>query len=376
MTQTPGGVPPLFAAHIARLHKAASLQEVDRVPVVLAADAFHARQMGVQISDYLGDMTEAARINVASMARLGEIDSAEYLIPAPRAMGAKFLTNIKLPGRELGPDELWQVDEVGFMTPEDYDTILEKGFMAFAKGFLATRLPKTLADLMAFLGTDFGAVAGMHIVAGIVPFCGPICIPPVEVLSAARGMANFSRDLFRMPEKIAAVLEVMAAEEAEALHQQIRAMPQKPFSVFIAGARGAGEFLSPRFWNRFVRPHLQSIVEAVVAEGTYAYLHFDSNWDRDLEAFKALPKGKCILGLDHGTDIFKAKEILGDHLCLMGDVPAAMLTLGTPDQVHAYCTWLIREIGPKGFMLAAACCIPPDAKLENVKAMVSAATGA
>jgi uroporphyrinogen-III decarboxylase len=33
---------------------------------------------------------------------------------------------------------------------------------------------------------------------------------------------------------------------------------------------------------------------------------------------------------------------------------------------------LIEEIGPNGFILAQGCDIPPDAKFENVKAMVDA----
>lgn len=45
----------------------------------------------------------------------------------------------------------------------------------------------------------------------------------------------------------------------------------------------------------------------------------------------------------------------------------------TPDTVYDYCTRLIRELGPGGFMLQSGCDIPTNAKLENVKAMVAAA---
>jgi uroporphyrinogen-III decarboxylase len=101
-------------------------------------------------------------------------------------------------------------------------------------------------------------------------------------------------------------------------------------------------------------------------------LHLDSDWTRELEHFRELPKGKCIMALDGETDIFKAKEVLGDHLCLMGDVPASMLFLEEPDDVHRYCSRLIRELGPEGFILQSGCDIPTNAKLENVQAMVAA----
>ena len=79
------------------------------------------------------------------------------------------------------------------------------------------------------------------------------------------------------------------------------------------------------------------------------------------------------MALDGESDIFKAKEILGDHMCIMGDVPASMLYLDTPDIVYDYCSKLIRKLGPTGFILQSGCDIPANAKLENVKAMVLAA---
>ncbi|MEA3232667.1 MAG: uroporphyrinogen decarboxylase family protein [Thermodesulfobacteriota bacterium] len=52
-----------------------------------------------------------------------------------------------------------------------------------------------------------------------------------------------------------------------------------------------------------------------------------------------------------------------------------MLYLETPDEIYAYCTKLIRELGPKGFILQSGCDIPANAGLMNVQAMVAAAIG-
>jgi uroporphyrinogen-III decarboxylase len=116
------------------------------------------------------------------------------------------------------------------------------------------------------------------------------------------------------------------------------------------------------------------LVNEVVESGLIAILHLDSDWTRELERFKELPRAKCIMALDGETDIFKASAILKGHMCLMGDVSAARLYLETPESVHAYCTRLIREVGPEGFILQSGCDIPTNAKLENVQAMVEAAT--
>ena len=82
-----------------------------------------------------------------------------------------------------------------------------------------------------------------------------------------------------------------------------------------------------------------------------------------------------MLATDGATDLFRAKKILGGHMCLMGDVPPAMLTLGTVDDVKAYCDRLLTEVGPDGFIMAMGCALPPNAKFENVKAMIDSVQG-
>jgi uroporphyrinogen-III decarboxylase len=102
-------------------------------------------------------------------------------------------------------------------------------------------------------------------------------------------------------------------------------------------------------------------------------LHLDSNWDRELSRFRELPKARIIMALDGETDIFLAKEILGDHMCIMGDLPATMMAMEDADTVYEYSIRLKRKLRPEGFILHSGCDIPDNAKLENVQAMVSAA---
>ena len=79
-----------------------------------------------------------------------------------------------------------------------------------------------------------------------------------------------------------------------------------------------------------------------------------------------------MLNLDGMTDIRAAHEILGDHMALMGDVPATLLTVGTPDDVREYVRRLIADVGRRGLLIAPGCDIPCDARGENVEAMVAA----
>jgi len=51
-----------------------------------------------------------------------------------------------------------------------------------------------------------------------------------------------------------------------------------------------------------------------------------------------------------------------------------MMVLGTPDEVYEYSSRLVRDMGT-GFILSNGCAMPPNAKAENIRAMISAATG-
>jgi len=97
----------------------------------------------------------------------------------------------------------------------------------------------------------------------------------------------------------------------------------------------------------------------------------DNDWTPLFGFFADWPRGKCVVNLDGTSDIFKAKEILGDVMCIMGDVPASLLKLGEPDEVDAYCRRLIDEVGAGGgFILSSGCDVPIDARPENVQAMI------
>jgi uroporphyrinogen-III decarboxylase len=196
---------------------------------------------------------------------------------------------------------------------------------------------------------------------------------PFEHLCGGRSVKEFMLDLYHMPDKVQAVMEVMMAEKREQARQLVRAIG--PFGYWVGSWRTAPEFLSRKLWDRFVWPYMKELVEIVVAEGGIPVLHYDANWDREIERLLELPKAKCVLALDGKTDIFRAKKILADHMCLLGDVPPALLTLGTVDEVKAYCKRLLIEVGPAGFIMAQGCAIPPDAKYENVKAMVDSVQG-
>lgn len=103
------------------------------------------------------------------------------------------------------------------------------------------------------------------------------------------------------------------------------------------------------------------------------YLGVDVSIETFVDAVREQAAGTRILSLDNSTDIRTTREVLGDNMCMMGDVPPALLSSDTPEQVLEHCRDLIRDSDPSGCILQSGCDIPVDAPLENVKAMADAA---
>jgi hypothetical protein len=263
----------------------------------------------------------------------------------PRASVLGFMPSapipVKLPGFDLPPDTIMQIDERGVMLPEDDDLVIQQGWTpTVMKIFPKIGSPVPPQELPARL-EEFGAQAVRDMLAwearGTLNFIGAVALPPLEVFSFCRSIQQLVFDLYRRPEKVLAASDVVAEEQTKAGIGATMGLKQAlnwgPRVLFIGGTRAT--MLAPKLFDKFAWPYIERMVLAFLDAGITPMLHFDSNWTPFLENFKRLPPKQVILELDSATDIFKAKEVLRGHMCLMGDVPATLLKLGTPEEVSA-----------------------------------------
>ena len=112
---------------------------------------------------------------------------------------------------------------------------------------------------------------------------------------------------------------------------------------------------------------MRQVMMDIIDAGFTPYLFSEGIYTERLPIIKDIPKGKAIYKIE--SDIFKAKEILGDTVCLTGGPPASLMNSGTPEEVKDYCKKLIDVVGEGGgFMMDPA--IPLiTAKVENVRAL-------
>lgn len=363
----------LYNQRLHRILKAVALEKPDRTPVVLEYSGFAAYATHTPMAAFL----KSPRTNIDTMIKafelVGDGDAINYGAFWPYGLCYDFMAKVRVPGVDLPDNEMWQVTETRLMERGDYDCILKHGWLDFFKKFMHERIlndvpPEYLPPKRRSVNvlTEWRSI-------GVPVLSGGDITTPIELLCGARSLMEFAIDLMDIPEKVEAVMDTILPHLADAAIR--RAKKQGYPLVWVGGWRAAPCLLSPTMWNRFVWPYFRKLVTEVVDAGLIALLHLDSDWTRELERFKELPRGKGILAFDGETDIFKAKEILGDHMCIMGDVPASMLFLKQPEDIYAYCTRLIRQLGPQGFILQSGCDIPANARLENVQAMVAAAVG-
>ena len=174
-------------------------------------------------------------------------------------------------------------------------------------------------------------------------------------------------DMYRNPDKlleaIEKVLPIMIEGGVSAAKRS--GIPR----VFIPLHKGAHGFMSLEQFKTFYWPTLQKLILALIDEGLIPCPFFEADYTDRLEIMGDIPKGKAIYGFEC-TDIFKAKEVLGGHVCIRGNVPPSLLNTGTPQDVRDYCQKIIDVVGKGGgFIMDGAIGIPDEAKIENVRAM-------
>ena len=362
----------LFQERQERINKAINYEPVDRMPLIFMGTAALPRQIGMTLADYVfhpENFIDPALDYVDGLGADG-FNVPPWFRP-DAGLTPLWLSHVKMPGRELPDDMLWQVEEKEIMTVEDYDMIINQGFEAF----MFQHLPKVIGMQVFQEGMaqteEFNPIMGRKIFErGLVTMVGGTTTIPFEFLCGARSMMPFFMDLYRTPDKVMEALEVMVPVCIGLALEMVKASGIR--RVWVGGWRSASALLAPKLWDRFVFPHFQRIVTAPAEQDIISVLHLDQDWGRDLEKLRELPAKKCVLNLDGMTDLRKVKKVMDGHMAVLGDVPADILSTGTPESVDNYVKELINDIGTDGLLLCPGCDAPVNSKGENLAAMFEA----
>ena len=297
-------------------------------------------------------------------------------------LGPKTVTYIeqmpvRIPGKDLGDNELFQFVEKEGMKEEDYDLIIAKGFGAWQMPYVASIQDPPFTGPFAKFKAIFGFInCGSEVKKNKkvwdsknIPmmFHGGTA-PAFDTFSMSRGMGDFACDLYDCPEKVKAACEKATPEIIKTGITSVKGIKNPRIAIFAM--RSSATFISPAMFEEFAWPYLKQMMLAFYEAGITPVLHADGNWLPMLHYFKELPRGSFIIELDGDTDIVKAYDILKGHGVIRGDVPPAIMAFGTADDVKNYCAKLVDLAMGGGFIIGTGCEVPLNTPVDNYKALL------
>ena len=398
-----------YRERVRLLIDAITLKKPARVPVAAWSGFYIGKHSGLTAREAMYDYEKMA----AALSRYHEDFRPDFqanpVAPA-RVFELLGLQFVDWPGRGL-PDECpWQYVEAEYMRADEYDALIDDpegyfrrallprfgtafeplaGLAPFSDLMEAASLPfhilpfadpavvegvQRLADAaresFAWLGATRAAGTEAAARLGIPPEMGGSVKAPYDILAdTLRGMRGIARDLMRQPHRIVEAAERLVPCMIDlGVRQASRA--QAPLIVFWLH-KGADGFMSDAQFRTLYWPTLKAVLWGLVEQGIVPAMFAQGSYGKRLDAIAddELPAGS-VLWLFDQTDMAAAKRALGGYACIGGNVPAALLTLGTAGEVERYVTGLLDECAMDGGFFLRNGTALDDAKPETLKAMI------
>jgi len=398
-----------YRERVTRFTKVFTLQEPDRVPLILPAGTFPIYHAGMTLKEAMGDNRKLCD---AYRKFLNEFESDTFtgpmMVPSAKASEIADTLTVKWPGHGL-PDHasMLQFVEGEYMKEDDYDLFLEDltdfclrryiprsigalgpfehfpptpFILGMANKFLMSAvMPQVRAAYKAII--DYGEETAKWMgpllqfereatAEGYPTLFGGQSHAPFDILAdTLRGTKGIFKDLYKQPEKILAAMDKITQMNIDCGMEGVQ-RSGRPI-VFFALHKGDDTFMSNKQYEKFYWPTFQKVILGLIDHGVVPLLFAEGKYDNRLEIIKDLPKGKVLWHFDR-TDMFRAKKILGDNACIAGNVPASLLCTATPKDVKEYCRKLIEVCGEGGGFILTGGASVDKCDPNNLHAMTEA----
>lgn len=403
MEQTPQ---ELYRGRMTRVEDAIRLKVPDRVPFFLFSGYLPCRYVGMTLEDAHYDSDRyfvACKKLTVDLAPDLYFSAGSPVKTAGAALDALGMKQIRWPGHGISDDSPFQFVEAEYVKADEVDALLADpsdfavriylprvygsleplgllppiGWMLM--GYITTGLVSALTIPSVAEGLEALVRAGREAARwaagekvldqelaalGFPILAGSGTFAPMDMVGILRGSHGMMLDMYRQPDKLLALTEKllpMTIDTALALAE----MSGNP-RVFMAVNRGADGLMSLKHFETFYWPGFKKVVLALVEAGLTPVIHFQGCFDTRLEYFAEFPRGRTV-GLFDRTDVFRAKQVLGDTMCIAGNMPVTLLHTGTPAEIKDYARRLIDIVGKDGGFVMSSNTVLDDADPERVK---------
>jgi uroporphyrinogen-III decarboxylase len=405
-------VEKVYKERVTRFIRALKLQKPDRVPVILPAlGTYPAYYAGTDLRTVMYDYD---KLKSAWLKFLHDFEkdmdtfTPPALVPPGKALEEVDYKLYKWPGHGIPSNTpSYQCVEGEWMKASEYDalirdpsdfwlrTYLPRVFGAFKafpmlppmtsfeeiaiQSFIAYGNPEVQAGFNALLkaGSEslkwlavVGAVAAESTALGFPGIMAGLAKAPFDTLGdTLRGTQGIMMDMFQRPAKLH---EAMARIMPIAINSAIVSMAPGGPPLMMPLHKGADAFMSIKQFETFYWPTLKKVIMAFVNEGITPVLFAEGSYNKRLDFIGDFPRGTVAWYFDQ-TDIFKAKEKIGNKCCILGNLPTSVLLTGTPKEVKEHCRKLIEGCARDGGYILAAGASIDTGDPENLRAMMAAA---
>lgn len=398
----------LYKQRATRIKDAIQLKKLpDRIPVIALSGFFPAKYCGLTTREVMYDynkLLEAWKKYVFDFAPDAHIGA---VAPCP---GIIFdILDYKLyswPGHGVANNHSYQCLEGEYMMADEYDQLIQDPTdfflrvyfprifgalepfkqlspfinileIVFVPGNLVPLgMPNVQEAFKKFLEAGSEAIKWAGIMASFkkqmtengypAMFAGATKAPFDVIGDTLRGTKGIILDMYRQPDKVLAAVEAMIPFMIR-MGVNAAKMGGGPL-VNIPLHKGADGFLSDEQFKKFYWPSFRKVLMGLINEGCVPFCFAEGGYNSRLEVISDLPKGKVMWSFDL-TDMAKAKKILGNTACICGNMPVALLNVGTKQQITDYARKIIDVAGKGGGYIMVNGAVIDEAKPENVRAM-------
>lgn len=254
--------------------------------------------------------------------------------------------------------------------PEDaFPSVIEFAIQDYQKDLPRLKIPDPNQD-----GRMAVVLEGIHrlkeMCGGEIPVLGYLQAP-FRHASMLRSPEKILTDIYKSPQCVKGLLELCVSTQIKWGTALIQAGADV---LFISDPMSSSDMISPQIWMKFAQPYTTQVVSALKKLGAKIIMHICGDTIDRLESMAAT--GVDGLSLDGKVNMNEARKILGDHICLMGNLdPTHLLVFGTPEEVEKESSHLMASVTgmKRNYILSSGCTVPINTPPENIRAMVAAA---
>ena len=199
-------------------------------------------------------------------------------------------------------------------------------------------------------------------------FTVPVIAGPFTTGAHLRGTEMLVREVYKDPEFVHGLMRA-ATDAAMSL---VDAFVQRGGVPVCVEPVGTGSMISDKHFRTFVLPYLKEIYDRIHSHKLPGVLHICGKTKRIIQSM--VETGAEVLSIDD-IDMAEAKQLVGDKVCLMGNIsPADGMLKGTPEIIRAMVRDCVAKAAdnPRGLILATGCEVPLLTPHENMVAFLEA----